>query len=424
MKDDSLTGRDPLVGSVFQSTGLRLKIIGIGGAGTNAVDRIKLDDLQQVHLAAIDTDSQVLASSPVEEKILLGELSGRGTSTGGQIERGKRAAEESEDLLRRCVEQVDLVFLLAGMGGGTGGGAAPVVAEFARDEGALVIAFVAMPFKREGKMRIQRAEESLEVLRRSCHAVIQLPNDIVFKHIDPDATVMEAFARADQWIQHGVHAIWSMLFNTGLMNVDFATLQSALAAPGKRTVFGTGYGKGANMVDAALQDLQDCPLLNLPDVSSNMETDQLILHITGGPDLTMAKVNQIMDAVGSRFSCENSVVMGSGIDGGFYQQLRITVIGTTRPRMGMKRGFEPVPAASIAPNKPVEKEELPRSSSARPMALNPRELAEVERNQEEFSFSAEREVRGLFDQTNHNLHEGEDLDIPTYIRRGIRLPRL
>lgn len=415
-----------MIGTNIQGHGLRLKIIGVGGAGTNAVDRIKLDDLQQVHLSVLDTDSQVLASSPVEEKILLGGAGGRGISTGGMVDRGRKAAEDSEDDLRRCVEQVDLVFLLAGMGGGTGGGAAPVVAEYARDEGALVIAFVAMPFKREGKLRLQRAEESLEQMRRHCHAVIQLPNDVVFQHIDPDATLMEAFASADQWIQHGVQAIWSMLFHTGLMNVDFATLQSALAAPGRRTIFATGYGHGPDMVKDALQDLQQCPLLNLPEPGTVLETDQLILHITGGPDLSMSKVNQILDAVAHRFACDQSVIMGSSIDGSFHQQVRITLIGTMRPRITLKKGYDPVPCASIPPNKPPV-EELP------PVAVRELEPAETPTaaataaavaNQDEFTFGGDFQERGLFEKTQHNYHEGEDLDIPTYIRRNIRLPRV
>jgi len=257
--------QDPLVEGPMADGGLRIKIIGVGGAGTNAVDRIKLEDLEQVHLTAVDTDSQVLASSPVEEAYLLGREVTRGKSAGGSVDKGRMAAEADATDLRRLFKGVDLVFLLTGLGGGTGSGAAPVIAQLAVDEGALVIAFAALPFQREGTLRAARAKTALEALQKKCHAVITLPNDLIFKQVDESATLMEAFAMADKWIKLGVHSIWSMLFNTGLINVDFSTLQSALADPGGKTLFGTGYGKGDQLLEQALKDLDNCPLLHLPE---------------------------------------------------------------------------------------------------------------------------------------------------------------
>ncbi|HSH09866.1 MAG TPA: cell division protein FtsZ, partial [Oceanipulchritudo sp.] len=275
--------QDPLVDGQLPDGGLRIKIIGIGGAGTNAVDRIKLEDLEQVHLTVIDTDNQVLSASPVEETFLLGRTVTHGKSAGGSVDKGRLAAEADQDDLRRIVQGVDLVFILTGLGGGTGSGAAPVLAELAVAEGALVIAFTPMPFQREGTIRCERAKKALEQMRKYCHAVISLPNDLIFKQVDDSATLMEAFAMADKWIKLGVHAIWSMLFNTGLINVDFSSLQSALAEPGGKTIFGTGYGKGENLLDQALKDLENCPLLHLAEGGFIRDTDQLILNLTGGP---------------------------------------------------------------------------------------------------------------------------------------------
>lgn len=413
--------QDPLVEGQFPEGGLNIKIIGIGGAGTNAVDRIKLEDLEQVHLTAVDTDSQVLASSPVEESFLLGRTVTHGKSAGGNVDKGRMAAEADADHLRGIVSGVDLVFLLAGLGGGTGSGAAPVIADLAVSEGALVIAFTPLPFQREGASRKERARVALEALHKKCHAVITLPNDLVFKQVDPSATLMEAFAMADKWIKLGVHSIWSMLFNTGLINVDFSTLQSALAEPGGKTLFGTGYGKGEDLVVQALKDLERCPLLHLPDTGYIKDTDQLIVNLTGGPDLTMTMVNEVMDAVSGKFGCRTSIVMGASIDGSFYNQLRVTVMGTVR-RVPSVKGFEPVPSASIPPNEPPPAKAETSGSAQSPEPPAPT-AGPLSKEQEEFAFPKPEEDRGFFEKTRHNYYEGEDLDIPTYLRRGIKICR-
>ncbi|MEX0326727.1 MAG: cell division protein FtsZ [Puniceicoccaceae bacterium] len=408
---------DPLVSDQLPDGGLRIKIIGVGGAGTNAVDRIKLEDLEQVHLTAIDTDSQVLSASPVEETFLLGRTVTSGKSAGGSVNKGRMAAEADVDALGEIVKGVDLVFLLAGLGGGTGSGAAPFIAEQAAAQGALVIAFTPIPFKREGAARSERADKALADMRKHCHAVITLPNDLIFEQIEEDATLMEAFALADKWIKLGVHSIWSMLFNTGLINVDFSTLQSALSEPGGKTIFGTGYGKGDNLVDQALQDLKGCPLLHLPDSGFIKDTDQLIINLTGGPDMTMATVNKTMDVVGEIFGCRNSIIMGASIDGSFYNQLRITVMGTVRSAASAK-GYAPVSAASIPENEPLAKPLKPAESFA---AADP--VMAAKRQQDEFAFPSPEDNRGLFEKTQRNIYEGEDLDIPTYLRRGMKIPR-
>ncbi len=411
------TDEDPLIEDQMHDGSLKIKIIGVGGAGTNAVDRIKLEDLEQVHLTAIDTDSQVLSASPVEQTFLLGRTVTNGKSTGGSVSKGQLAAEADSKALTEIVRGVDLVFIVAGLGGGTGSGAAPVLAELAKEQGSLVISFNAMPFKREGASRGEKASKALALLQKHCHAVISLPNDVIFDQVDESATLMEAFATADKWIKLGVHSIWSMLFNTGLINVDFSALQSALAEPGGKTIFGTGYGTGENALEAAIKDLESCPLLHLPETGYIKDTDQMILNLTGGPDMTMATINKAMQVIHEKFGCKNSIIMGASIDGSFYKQLRITIMGTVRGA-AITKGYAPVPAASIPPNEPI----APPLKSADSFKPDPIKQS-VRTAQEEFAFPKQEQNRGFFERTQQNLYEGVDLDIPTYLRRGIKIPR-
>lgn len=412
-----------MIASSWEDNHTRIKIIGVGGAGTNAVDRLKLDNLDSVNMAVMNTDGQSIAMSPISEKILLGRGVTRGLSTGGEADVGRKAAEEDRDLMRKTVEGVDLLFVLAGLGGGTGSGAAPVLAEVAAESGTLVIAFVTMPFSREGGRRNKQAEESLIALRKNCHAVISLPNDVLLQQIDENATLMEAFGIADEWINQGVRSIWSMIFQTGMINVDFATLKQAFNERGGKTLFGTGYAKGEDYVTRALQDLEMCPLLHLPENKYIKRPDSLIVNITGGPDLTMSKVNEVMEYVTEKFGSRDNLVMGATIDGSMHQSLRVTVIGTTALN---PKGFGKVPSATSAANQHLE--ERGETSAERSEALSgrfgdktPKTGKRKKIPQEEFDFDTEGLSRGVFEKTAENLYEGEDLDVPTYLRRGVRI---
>jgi cell division protein FtsZ len=392
----------------------RIKIIGIGGAGNNAVDRIKLNDLSQVGLVAINTDTKSMSASPIQEKILIGRSLTRGLSAGGEAEIGRKAAEEDMGLIEKAVNGVDLVFILAGLGGGTGSGAAPVVAKAADKAGAVVLAFVTMPFTREGERRRKQAEDALTELRECCHAVIALPNDVLLQQVDEKATVLEAFAVADQWIASGVKAIWSMLFQSGLINVDFATLRGAFRYRGGKTLFGIGCGSGEDCVQKALADLELCPLLHLPDYKY-AKADSLIIHVSGGPNLAMSQINQIMDAVCDKFGSRQNTVLGAAIDGNMKDSIRITVIGATDVGNGATARVQRRQAATqsvppLAQNAPEDEK-----ASAERLA----NMAAYTK-QHEFDFQNE-ENRGFFDSTEQNLYNGEDLDVPTFLRRGIRI---
>jgi cell division protein FtsZ len=423
----------PLEQQLLTDRSIAIKLVGVGGAGSNAVDRLKMENLERLQLAVINTDHQALSSSPVQDKVLIGAGLTRGLGAGGDPEVGREAAEADRAKITAIVKDCDLVFLLAGMGGGTGSGAAPVVAELAAEQGALVIAFVTMPFSFEGGRRLKQAEESLLALRRCCDAVIPLPNDVLLQESAEQETVLDSFARADDWMARGVKSIWAMLFRTGLINLDFATLRQAFAARGGKTLFGLGAGSGPDPMGAAIESLKLCPLLATPEFSR--KADRLLVNIIGGPDLTLPMVNGIMTSVTEQFGRESHVFMGAVIDEEMAGRIEVCVLGTSdmggrgtirRPVTNTRRSGvvtrdplmplpepagkdEPAPAAHVATNAPV-----PKSKSHAEMV----DAAKVA--QDEFTFG-EIESRGLFDKTDRNLFEGQDLDVPTYLRKGIKI---
>ncbi len=409
-----------------ETSGLRIKILGIGGAGNNAVDRLKLDNLASVHLVNLNTDKKTLSASPVSDKIMLGREVTCGLSAGGDAEIGKQAAEADRELIQQTLRGVDLVFLLVGLGGGTGSGAAPVVAQCAHEEGAVVITFATLPFSREGARRVKQAEDSLRLLREASDAVITLPNDILLQEIPEEATLLDAFSLADEWIKRGVLALWSMLFRDGLINVDFATLRQSFAARGGKTLFGIGVGEGEEAVAQALSALEMCPLLHLPENRYVRKADSLIVNIIGGPDLTMSRVNEILDFVTDRFGSKENTVMGAVIDGSYTAKVEIAVIGTTALE-GMSRRYRTVPsAANPVPTRAAREapaEAAPDAATA-PASEEPRKRSSrkaLAADQNEFDFSHADNSRGHFEKTDENLFEGADLDVPTYLRRGIKI---
>ncbi len=417
----------PLDHSLLTDRSIAIKLVGVGGAGSNAVDRLKMENLERLQLAVINTDHQALSSSPVQDKILIGMGVTRGLGAGGDPDLGREAAETDREKIAKVVKDCDLVFLIAGEGGGTGSGAAPVVAEIAAEGGALVIAFVTMPFSFEGGRRLKQAEEGLRALRQVCDAVIPLPNDVLLQESADNETVLDSFARADEWIGRGVKSIWSMLFKTGLINLDFATLRQAFHQRGGKTLFGLGAGEGENAVADAIASLKLCPLLHTPDFSR--KADRLLVNIMGGADLTLPKVNDIMTAITDQFGRDSHIIMGAVIDEDLAGRVEICVIGTSD--MG-GRGM-PARRNVVAPGKgkfpaatpPTARSETP---AAHTPANAPRAGLELELKmahsqkpaQVEFGFG-EVESRGHFEKTDRNLHDGQDLDVPTYLRKGIRI---
>lgn len=417
----------PLEHELLADRNIAIKLVGVGGAGSNAVDRLKMENLERLQLAVINTDYQALASSPVQDKVVIGMGVTRGLGAGGDPELGREAAEADREKITDVVKDCDMVFLIAGMGGGTGSGAMPVVAEMAAESGALVIAFVTMPFSFEGGRRLKQAEDGLQALRRVCDAVIPLPNDILLQEGADDATVLDSFARADEWIGRGVKSIWSMLFKTGLINLDFATLRQVFQQRGGKTLFGLGEGAGENAVADAIASLKLCPLLHTPEFSR--KADRLLVNIIGGPDLTLPKVNELMSAITDQFGRDSHISMGAVIDEDMHQRVEVCVIGMSDMggrnlssrrlptnlrgvRLPPERGEEERPPVAAAPASPASQANAANAAASA--------AAAAKAAQEEFGFG-EIESRGHFEKTDRNLYDGQDLDVPTYLRKGIRI---
>jgi cell division protein FtsZ len=409
----------PLEPQVLCDRNVAIKLVGVGGAGSNAVDRLKMESLERLQLAVVNTDSQALASSPVQDKVLIGMGTTRGLGAGGDPDLGRQAAEDDREKIAKVVKDCDLVFIIAGMGGGTGGGASPIVAEIASAEGALVIAFVTLPFSFEGGRRLKQAEEGLAALRRVCDAVIPLPNDILLQEAADNETVLDSFARADEWIGRGVKSIWSMLSKTGLINVDFATLRQAFQNRGAKTLFGLAEGAGENAAEEAIAHLKLCPLLHTPEFSR--KADRLLVNITGGTDLTLPKVNVIMTAIAEQFGRDSHIIMGAVIDEAMQGRVEISVLGASdMGARGAGAGVRrPVPArmrqAAARPEEQAQGLEGPAAAPQEAPAT-PAQKAK----QDEFGFG-EVESRGQFERTDRNLFDGQDLDVPTYLRKGIKI---
>ena len=417
----------PLESQLLTDRNVAIKLIGVGGAGANAVDRLKMENLDRLQLAVINTDNQALSSSPVQDKVLIGMSVTRGLGAGGDPELGREAAEADREKIAALVKGCDLVFLLAGMGGGTGSGGAPIVAEIAAEQGALVIAFVTLPFSFEGGRRLKQAEDGLRALRQVCDAVIPLPNDVLLQEGGENETVLDSFARADAWVGRGVKSIWAMLSKTGLINLDFATIRQAFQQKGGKTLFGLGEGTGENAVAEAIASLKLCPLLHTPEFSR--KADRLLVNIVGGTDLTLPKVNELMTAISDQFGRDSNIVMGAVIDEALQNRVEICVLGTS------DMGGRGLPSRRLAASARSKVPFAPRGESlvAHPPANAPQPAAAVElasaeaRNleaakvaQEEFGFG-EVESRGHFEKTGRNLFDGQDLDVPTYLRKGIKI---
>jgi len=419
----------------LSSEDVRIKIIGVGGAGSNAADRFQLDPEPNVRMAVINTDAQALEGSLIEEKLMIGRGITRGLSAGGEADIGRKAAEMDSEAIAKMTQGMDIIFVFAGLGGGTGSGAAPVVAQIAAEQGALVIAFVTLPFTMEGARRKEQAEIGLNELRKVSHAVMPLPNELLLYHMAEDATVLDAFAQADEWVRRGVKSICAMLFQTGLINLDFGMLKKVFVNRGGKTLFGLGRGQGEDCVTEAVNDLTICPLLHTPEFARR--ADSLLVNIIGGTDLGIKDVNNVMAQLTEKFGSQENTVLGAVIDDSYQQYLEICVIGTTdveaRNYVHNKRhrvnteAVESIPLHADDSHFDLDDIVLTTASAAERATqkrVHRSKLSKqqpVVEDQPEFMFITEEQHRGYFERTPKNIFAGEDIDVPTYMRKGIKL---
>lgn len=427
MTQEKLFEQDSSNLSVHENLALKAKVIGVGGAGLSLVDGLRLDNFTGVEQLVIDVDARALADSIASEKLAIGRTLTRGMGTGGETALARKAISEDKDNIRKSMEGVDLIFLLGGLGGGTGGGATPELAKLAREAGALVFAFVPMPFSWE-KSRHAQAEDSLTELRKFANAVIPLPNDSLLQVGGADATALECFAEAGRNVSRGISAICSLIFRRGMIDVDFVHLRKAFNLRSGRTLFGYGEGKGENAIRQALSELMICPMLHLPDVSK--VADALLIFINGGPGMGMSALQQASLEIREQFKAGEHVVFGAHVDENMGDSIQIIVLGATDLEAGMAADVAPVMEQVLEASPSVGKSTHPsklKVVSQQNKVKTVRKVSKFSRKKESadqntFDFMEEANQRGIFDDmTSRNLYEGEDLDVPAYLRRGVKI---
>jgi cell division protein FtsZ len=302
----------------------RMKVIGVGGGGGNAVNRMIDEDLEGVEFISVNTDSQALKQSKSQVKIQIGKKLTRGLGAGARPEIGRQAIEESRDEVRRVLEGADLVFVTSGMGGGTGTGAAPIIAEMAREMGALTIGVVTRPFLFEGKKRMRQAEQGLAELRRTADTVIVVPNERLLSVVGKGTSFRDALKKADEVLLHATRGISDLIHVTGEVNVDFADVRTVMASRGP-ALMGTGYGQGENRAVDAAQEAISSPLLD--NVSIN-GAQGVLINITGGMDLTIDEVTTIASIIQEAAGEEAEIIFGAVHNPDLEGEVRVTVIAT------------------------------------------------------------------------------------------------
>jgi cell division protein FtsZ len=382
-----------------------VKIIGVGGGGTNAVNRMVETGVQGVEFVAVNTDNQALQMSLAMHKISIGGRSGKGLGAGGDPQQGERAAEISHDALTEAIEGADMVFLTAGLGGGTGTGATPIIADIARRARALTVAIVTMPFSFEGYQRRKSAEEGLARLRGHVDALIVIPNDRLLLLGDRQMSVIDAFRLADDVLRHGVQGISDLVTMTGLINLDFADVKAVMQNAGT-ALMAVGEAHGDGRAVAAARAAISSPLL---DVSIEGARG-VLLNVSGGPDLTLAEVTEAAETIQAAVDPDANIFFGAVIDPRAQDDVRVTVIAT-----GLKEGSRAQPPVRRAPaaEPPPAPPPPPRERDREPEVERPRRPAPTEWER--------GRPRAEPRPATPPAGEGEeDWDVPAYLRRPRR----
>src|SRR5579872_529531 len=298
-----------------------IKVIGLGGGGSNAVNRMIDAGLQGVEFYAINTDVQALRNCRTENRIQIGHGLTRGLGAGANPDTGRQAAEESREDLAMVIDGADLVFITAGMGGGTGSGAAPVAAEIARESGALTIAVVTKPFAFEGRKRMQVAERAIAELEAKVDTLITIPNERLMQIIEKRTPLQEAFGYADDVLRQGIQGISDLITQPGLINLDFADVKAIMTDAGS-AMMGIGVGSGEHRAADAAQKAIASPLLETTIEGAR----GVIFNITGGPDLAMYEVNEAAEMISRAVDADAQIIFGAQIDPSMGSKVRVTVL--------------------------------------------------------------------------------------------------
>ena len=469
-----------------QEEQIPIKVVGVGSAGSNALDRVLLDGMDKNDLIAINTDVQSLASSVAARKVQLGRTCTRGLGTGGDPELGYQAALESADEIRQAIAGARMIFICAGLGGGTGSGAAPIVAQLARETGSLVIAFATLPFSFEGKRRSIQAQDALSRLNEVANAVICFENDRMGDMVAPKAGIHQAFGVADMTVSQSVRSIVSLIQRPGLIRIGFDDLFAALRSQNGRCLFGFGESDSDNRAHDALTQALKNPLMDKGRMLS--EASHVLVQVAGGPGMTLSEVEILMRELGKHVRDHTQIVFGTAVDSKMGNRLSVTIISSLAsedspvsqqmmappepflapPPAALEEIEEPPPlpapkidppsqsygAASIVPEPeitpsakpaandlipfeqpaPIEPTPPPAIKKSAPRLIPPKKKAIVEKEAKEAKAPKEKYVsakqemmqfepitRGRFEKSEPTIVEGQDLDIPTFLRKNIKV---
>lgn len=390
------------------STGAKIKVIGVGGGGSNAVSTMISLGLTGVDFVAANTDNQALASSPATTHIQLGGELTKGLGAGANPDIGKKAALEDSAKISEILYGADMVFITAGMGGGTGTGGAPVIANIAKEAGALTVGVVTKPFNFEGKKRRKNADRGIMELKEAVDTLICIPNQRLLYVANETTTMLDCFKKADEVLYQAVKGISDLINIRGLINLDFADVRTVMSSKGL-ALMGTGVASGENRAIEAARKAISSPLLE--DVAINGATG-IIINITGGPDLTLFEVNEASSLITEEAHEEAEIIFGSVIDENLKDEVRVTVIAT---------GFNP--PAVLEESKPTTlgqeritiQTQKPAPAAAAPdaaMAQNVTSPVQRDLNEPDL-----KSARQLARDIGKRFFETEEYDIPTFLRR-------
>lgn len=373
----------------------RIKVVGVGGGGCNAVERMIKEGLTGVEFVAVNTDAQALMQSNAQTRVRIGEKLTRGLGSGGNPEQGKKAAEESAEDLYEVLKGADMVFVTSGMGGGTGTGASPIVAQVAKESGALTIGVVTRPFTFEGSRRIQSAEAGISKLKEQADTLIVIPNDRLLQIVDKRSNLQDAFRMADDVLRQGVQGISELITVPGLINLDFADVRTIMSEGGA-ALMAVGCAAGEDRARLAAEQAISSQLLDITIDGAR----GILFNVTGGPDMTLFEVNQAAAIIKETAHPDVNLIFGAVIDPNMGENLRITVIAT---------GFERATTATrrtIETNAPATANRQATRQPAQP----------TNRSTDNHDFNAISANKTIFEPRTVNT---EDLDVPTFLRNRL-----
>ena len=369
----------------------QIKVVGVGGGGSNAVNRMIAEGLRGVDFIAVNTDAQALLLSDAPQRIRIGDKLTRGLGAGGDPEVGKKAADESSDDLEETIRGADMIFVTCGMGGGTGTGAAAVIAEIAKNTGALTIGVVTRPFSFEGSRRQGLAMDGIEALKEKVDTLIVIPNDRLLEIVDKRASMTEAFSTADDVLRQGIQGISELITVPGLINLDFADVR-AIMSGGGASLMSVGRASGETRATEAAESAIASALLDVTIDGAK----GILFNITSGPSLSLFEVNEAAEIVRHKAHPDANIIFGAVIDETLDDELRMTLIAT---------GFE-----AATKRKPYVAGRKPRDLDSKTIAFPEQKARE--------NFAREEQPR------SEPVYDPEDLEVPTFLRKRMQKRRV